>query len=225
MKKEEANEMIAQLGLNGVANIKIGTVFQKGISGGQKRRVSIGVEIISKPKIIFLDEPTSGLDSAAAYKVMVFLKKFAKQGHSVVCTIHQPSSQVFHMIDRVLLLSGGETAYYGRVGEMVPYLGSLGYQCPEYLNPSDYVMEKINADFGNAESAKELIAAWADNEVSEKDDAPVGKVSNISPSSSKETLKFKTSFFVQMYYLFMRMMKDNVRNPGVYWVRLFMYSC
>eukprot|EP01083_Nonionella_stella_P106250 306338_1 len=106
MKKEEANGMIAQLGLNGVANIKIGTVFQKGISGGQKRRVSIGVEIISKPKIIFLDEPTSGLDSAAAYQVMVFLKKFAKQGHSVVCTIHQPSSQVFHMIDRVLLLSG-----------------------------------------------------------------------------------------------------------------------
>jgi hypothetical protein len=106
----------------------------------RRRRTSIGVEIITKPSILFLDEPTSGLDSFAAYVVVNILKDLALSGCTVLCTIHQPSSEVFHLFDRVLLLSEGRTLYDDTVHHLAAHLDALGLAVPEETNPADHIM-------------------------------------------------------------------------------------
>jgi ATP-binding cassette subfamily G (WHITE) protein 1 len=98
------------------------------------------VELITSPSILFLDEPTSGLDSYAAFTVINILKDLALSGCTVLCTIHQPSSEVFHLFDRVLLLSEGRSLYDGPVDGLCPHLDRLGHPAPPETNPADHVM-------------------------------------------------------------------------------------
>lgn len=113
-KLERANDAIRDMGLQGCVNTRIGGWSVKGLSGGQKRRASICIEILTKPRLLFLDEPTSGLDSAASYHVMNRILKLAKQDHrTVIASIHQPSSEVFELFHNLCLLSYGKLVYFG----------------------------------------------------------------------------------------------------------------
>ena len=96
------------MGLTDAAETLIGNWFLKGISGGQKRRLAIGCELVTHPTLLFLDEPTSGLDAASAYFVMANIRNLAEQGRTVVTVIHQPSSEVFDLFDKLCLLSRGQ---------------------------------------------------------------------------------------------------------------------
>jgi ABC-type multidrug transport system ATPase subunit len=109
-KRNELVEAVASmLGLHNQLNTKVGDVFFRGLSGGQKRRVSIGIELIAQPQMLFLDEPTSGLDSASAFSIMTSIRKYARATQTpVLCTIHQPSELLFELGDSLLLLSGGK---------------------------------------------------------------------------------------------------------------------
>jgi ABC-type multidrug transport system ATPase subunit len=118
-KKERAEVTIREMGLQNAMNTMIGGWGAKGISGGEKRRVSICIELLTRPNLLFLDEPTSGLDSAASYYVM---SRIANLGHkpsrrTIVASIHQPSSQVFELFDNLCLLSSGRTVYFGPASE------------------------------------------------------------------------------------------------------------
>lgn len=117
MTKEEISNVIEntiiEMGLQDCADIKIGNWHLRGISTGEKKRLSISVEILTHPHILFLDEPTTGLDSASAFFVIRALKNISYDGRIVICSIHQPSSDVFSLFDDLLLLSGGETVYFG----------------------------------------------------------------------------------------------------------------
>jgi ABC-type multidrug transport system ATPase subunit len=97
--------------------------------------------------VLLLDEPTSGLDSASAYSVMLRLQAMAKAGHAIMCTIHQPSSELWSLFDKFILLSGGHTIYNGRADQTVQYFGNLGHACPVAYNPADYVLALVNQDF------------------------------------------------------------------------------
>lgn len=113
-KRERAERTIKEMGLHDAVNTRIGGWGSKGISGGQKRRVSICLEILTRPNILFLDEPTSGLDSAASYYVMSQIVKLAQQYEmTVIASIHQPSSEVFGLFHSLALLSLGRTIYFG----------------------------------------------------------------------------------------------------------------
>lgn len=113
-KLARANDAIKDMGLQGCVNTRIGGWRVKGLSGGQKRRVSICIEILTRPRLLFLDEPTSGLDSAASYHVMSRIIKLAKQDHrTIVASIHQPSSEVFELFHNLCLLSSGKLVYFG----------------------------------------------------------------------------------------------------------------
>ena len=113
-KKERAERTIREMGLQDSINTRIGGCGTKSLSGGQKRRVSICVEILTRPNLLFLDEPTSGLDSAASYYVMRQIKKLAQQYEmTVIASIHQPSSEVFELFHNLCLLSLGRTIYFG----------------------------------------------------------------------------------------------------------------
>ena len=123
MTKEEVNdiveETILEMGLQNCANGFIGNWHIRGISGGEKKRLSIALEILTQPRLLFLDEPTSGLDSASAYFIIQTLKNTACNGRTVISSIHQPSSEVFALFDHLLLLSGGETVYHGEAKRAV----------------------------------------------------------------------------------------------------------
>ena len=115
-KKERADFTIREMGLQDAINTRIGGWGCKGISGGQERRVSICIEILTRPKLLFLDEPTSGLDSAASYYVMRRIATLAQNDHiqrTVIVSIHQPSSEVFQLFNSLCLLSSGKTVYFG----------------------------------------------------------------------------------------------------------------
>lgn len=134
------NQVLSALGLEDCADTLIGGDMIKGISGGQRKRTSVGVEIITNPSLLFLDEPTSGLDSYTAYNLIKLLRKIAQGNCAVLCTIHQPSSEVFHLFDRVIFMKHGRILYQGAPSKVVSYFAKGGFECPTNYNPSDYVM-------------------------------------------------------------------------------------
>jgi ABC-type multidrug transport system ATPase subunit len=118
-------EIIERLALTQCADTRIGGVLLKGISGGERKRTSIGYELITDPIVILLDEPTSGLDSSTALRIIKDLKKEAARGKTVIATIHQPSGSIFMEFERLLLLHDGYQLYQGPLKEITPYLSNV----------------------------------------------------------------------------------------------------
>ncbi|CAG8488921.1 20517_t:CDS:10, partial [Racocetra persica] len=143
VKKQKVIEVIQFLELSHVMESIIGNEEQRGISGGQRKRVNIGMELVAEPSVLFLDEPTSGLDSATALEVCNLLKTIAhSQGLTVAAVIHSPSPQAFKTFDDFLLLGkGGRIVYFGPTNEALKYFESLGFRCPEEENPADFMLE------------------------------------------------------------------------------------
>ncbi|CAO2827246.1 unnamed protein product [Amaranthus hypochondriacus] len=147
-KLTRADMVINKMGLEDCRNKIIGGRTLTSISGGQRRRVSICMEIIKRPKLLFLDEPTSGLDSAGSYHVMSYIIKFAEEeGVTVIASIHQPSSEVFELFHKLCLLSYGKLVYFGPVSNANTFFSSNGFPCPIMRNPSDHYLRTINNDF------------------------------------------------------------------------------
>jgi ABC-type multidrug transport system ATPase subunit len=135
------NRMLTELGLTGCADTIVGGELIKGISGGERKRTSVGVELVTKPPLVFLDEPTSGLDSFSAVQLCEVLKKVANSGASVLFTIHQPSSEIFASFDRLILLNKGRVMFQGPVRSVPEYFEDRGRPCPERYNPADWIMD------------------------------------------------------------------------------------
>ncbi|CAN1158292.1 ABC transporter G family member 15 [Linum perenne] len=151
LTKEEIDEIVEgtlmEMGLQDCADRYIGNWHLRGISGGEKKRLSIALEILTKPQLLFLDEPTTGLDSASAFFVVQTLRNIALDGRTVICSIHQPSSEVFALFDELHLLSGGETVYSGEARMATEFFAQAGFPCPIRRNPSDHFLRSINSDF------------------------------------------------------------------------------
>jgi ABC-type multidrug transport system ATPase subunit/ABC-type multidrug transport system permease subunit len=154
---ERVDEVLNGLGLQSVKNNRIGTPIQRGISGGQKRRVTIGSALVAMPQVLFLDEPTSGLDIHTAYEVMKSIASFAQKRQIAICaTIHSPNWDIFSLFEDVLLLAEGKTIYNGKVNDVVPYLDGLGAPCPRLTNPADHMLRIVGHSFEDRNISKEL---------------------------------------------------------------------
>ncbi|KAF3809967.1 Brefeldin A resistance protein [Colletotrichum gloeosporioides] len=165
-KYDYCETIIDLLEMRDIAGATIGKVGE-GLNAEQRKRLTIGVELASKPELLmFLDEPTSGLDSGAAFNIVRFLRKLADAGQAVLCTIHQPSAVLFEHFDELLLLkAGGRVAYHGPLGndsqELINYFVSNGaHECPPKSNPAEYMLEAIGAGDPNYQG-KDWGDVWA----------------------------------------------------------------
>ncbi|KAF9438938.1 hypothetical protein BGZ76_002937 [Entomortierella beljakovae] len=141
-KRYRVMETMSELGILGIKDMRIGATGQRSISGGEKRRVSIACELVTSPSILFLDEPTSGLDSYNAFNVVECLVTLARNyNRTVVCTIHQPRSNIFAMFDQLVLLAKGQLVYSGPTRNLNSHFRSLGHSCPEGYNIADYMID------------------------------------------------------------------------------------
>ncbi|KAG2309330.1 hypothetical protein Bca4012_081694 [Brassica carinata] len=156
-KKLRVQALIEQLGIKNAAKTIIGDEGHRGISGGERRRVSIGIDIIHDPILLFLDEPTSGLDSTSAFMVVKVLKRIAQSGSIVIMSIHQPSHRVLGLLNRLIFLSRGETVFSGSPASLRPFFAEFGSPIPESENLTEFALDLIRELEGSNGGTRGLI--------------------------------------------------------------------
>ncbi|KAI8319147.1 hypothetical protein GQ54DRAFT_293323 [Martensiomyces pterosporus] len=161
-KNERVEAVIKQLRLEGARNTQIGDAKTRGVSGGERKRVSIGTELLTDPRLLVLDEPTSGLDSNSSELVVELVKKVAVERRiATLMTIHQPSARIFNIFDKVILLSQGRVVYFGPTSTAIDYFATIGYQCPVHENPADYFVDLMTLDYRSPETLEQSKAQVA----------------------------------------------------------------
>ncbi|KAG2686788.1 hypothetical protein I3843_09G024200 [Carya illinoinensis] len=155
-KEKRAIDVINELGLERCQDTIIGGSFVRGVSGGERKRVCIGNEIIINPSLLFLDEPTSGLDSTTALRIVQMLQDIAEAGKTVVTTIHQPSSRLFHKFDKLILLGKGSLLYFGKASEAMVYFSSIGCSPLIAMNPAEFLIDLANGNLHDVSVPSEL---------------------------------------------------------------------
>ncbi|ETV72071.1 hypothetical protein H257_12861 [Aphanomyces astaci] len=218
---------IDDMGLRSCEHTVVGDIFRKGLSGGQKRRLSIAIELLSKPTILLLDEPTSGLDAASTYNVMAYIQKLClSQKHTVICTIHQPSTKVYTMFAKVLVLAQGETVFFGSPHDLLLHFANIGYPCPTYSNPAEYYLSLVNTDFPGHGDVDALAGGFASSTFATHTKLQVTgdrSRSDFAPLSKADLREMKPSVGRQFLMVLQRTALENVRNPGIFWMRFVMF--
>ncbi|MBA0642210.1 hypothetical protein Goklo_026643, partial [Gossypium klotzschianum] len=155
-KEKRALDVIYELGLDRCQDTMIGGSFVRGVSGGERKRVCIGNEIIINPSLLFLDEPTSGLDSTTALRTVQTLQDIAEAGKTVLTTIHQPSSRLFHKFDKLIVLGKGSLLYFGKASEATDYFSSIGCSPLIAMNPAEFLLDLANGNLNDISVPPEL---------------------------------------------------------------------
>jgi len=148
--KERVDTVISLMGIGHCRAVVIGDTRRKGISGGERKRLCIAMELLNRPSLLFLDEPTSGLDSSTALSVCSFLKDIADRAIcTVVCTIHQPQSKIFYLFDNLILMKKGEIVYQGGSRKSLSFFAAAGFPCPHGVNPADHLLDVLTSHLEN----------------------------------------------------------------------------
>ncbi|KAJ5989379.1 ABC-2 type transporter [Penicillium waksmanii] len=215
-------QVILELGLKECANTRIGTTAHKGCSGGEKRRTSIGVQLLANPSVLFCDEPTTGLDATSAFQIIRTLKRLAQDGRTVVVSIHAPRSEIWSLFDNVILLARGSPLYSGPVADSVSHFEQCGYVLPPFVNPAEYLIDLAAID--NRSEAQEtashsrvdqLRETWRSRflqtssvENPEKEDTEMPPLGRVDTGGMKTV-----SFRRQLHVLTSRTFKTTIRDP------------
>ncbi|KAF8537404.1 P-loop containing nucleoside triphosphate hydrolase protein [Trichophaea hybrida] len=228
-KGRKAEEILLKMGLRDCADVIIGSEFMKGISGGQKRRVTIAVQILTEPRILLLDEPTSGLDAFTAASILTVLRGLADEGRTVICTIHQSRNDLFEKFGNVLLLArGGYTIYSGSAAKMLPYFSSIGHECPLNTNPADFALDVVTVDLQHENREREsrvkvqkLIQRFSHIEAL-ADSAEAAKKRVVSlPAELRQIARGMAPFWVSYPILLKRSLLNIKRQPPLIVARIF----
>ncbi|XP_047331863.1 ABC transporter G family member 10-like [Impatiens glandulifera] len=157
---ERVDDLLKEMGLDHIGDVRIGDESRRGISGGEKRRVSIGLDFVHDPDVLFLDEPTSGLDSGSAFHVVDMLKSMARNnGKTIVLTIHQPGFRILEILDRVALISKGVLLHHGPLFLLEEQLKLSGHCIPPQVNVLEFAIDlaqNIQIDIEEAAVIREI---------------------------------------------------------------------
>ncbi|CAD8049574.1 unnamed protein product [Paramecium sonneborni] len=227
-KAQRVESLIRELGITKCADTRVGNTQIRGVSGGERKRASIGVELLTNPSLIFLDEPTTGLDSSTALQVIDLLKRLAKNGRTIVSTIHQPSSEIFNNFDRLMLLVRGNIIYQGDAEQAINYFANMGYSCPNFSNPSDYFMKLMNeegllVEKIQAGESEDFDEAQIKQEFEQRLEGFINNYKNSNMIKDLETnetalikendLGFHIGFIQQFVLIYQRSFLNEIRNP------------
>lgn len=208
--KERTEELLEKLSLQRCADTPVGGARMRGVSGGERKRTNIAVEIVHKPPLIFLDEPTSGLDSATSVKLISYLRELADQGHLVLLTIHQPSSFIFDLFDRIMLMTtGGYLAYDGSPQRFLSHMEEQGFPpCADHINPAEYMIEQVSKE-ENKQLVRNLIDKMEGRVVFDRDPEDLEMYEIHKSTKSKVKLdKYAVPFYLQLLMLTWRSFKQ-----------------
>ncbi|KAJ5116658.1 hypothetical protein N7456_001006 [Penicillium angulare] len=173
--QERVNLVIDGLGLTKVKSSVVGSPQKPIISGGERKRVSIGLELVAAPQVLILDEPTSGLDAQAALSIMALLKRFSREGLTVICVVHQPRVEIFEALDSLLVLEQGQCIYSGKAMDAKQYFEDQGFRFNPTLNPADLIIDIASGKF---EAGRSKLEEWKH---------PGSPNETMAPSSSGES--------------------------------------
>ncbi|MBA0842939.1 hypothetical protein Goarm_000171 [Gossypium armourianum] len=230
-KRTRVQALIDQLGLRNATETVIGDEGHRGVSGGERRRVSIGVDIIHDPIILFLDEPTSGLDSTSAFMIVKALQRIAQSGSIVIMSIHQPSYRILGLLDRLIILSNGQTVYTGLPTNLSLYFSEFGYPIPEKENKTEFALDLIWELEGSPEGTKSLIEfnkKWQSknselvrlcSSLKEAISVSISKGKLVSTSTAMVP-RFANSFWKEILVLSNRSILNSRRMPELFVTRL-----
>jgi hypothetical protein len=231
--------VIHQLGLTEVADHYIGSVDKRGLSGGEKKRVAIGIELVVDPPVLLLDEPTTGLDASNAKSVMEVLTNLVLQHQRIViCTVHQPRSEIFFKLGGVTLLGGsGQVVYSGNAGTAACdyFATNTGCNCPPHMNAADFVLDCLGTMNGHqTDQLVQLHARTFVEEVIEEVREEAGGKEGKAGKAGKDTKRHRAAVFdvtavsstatnccTQASLLFVRANRQLFRNPTLVLLHYF----
>uniref|UniRef100_A0A674NRJ1 ATP-binding cassette, sub-family G (WHITE), member 2a n=1 Tax=Takifugu rubripes TaxID=31033 RepID=A0A674NRJ1_TAKRU len=210
-KQQKVNKLIEELGLGRVADSRVGTQLIRGISGGERKRTNIGMELIIDPSVLFLDEPTTGLDASTANSVLLLLKRMAKNGRTIILSIHQPRYSIYRLFDSLTLLVNGKQVYHGPAQRALAYFSDIGYTCETHNNPADFFLDIINGDMTAVANSREgcdgkRCSSQQETQYSHKD-------SVLKRTAPSRTITYNTSFLTQFKWVLKRTFRNLMLNP------------
>ncbi|XP_073679175.1 broad substrate specificity ATP-binding cassette transporter ABCG2-like [Garra rufa] len=236
-KDEKVERLIQELGLSKVADSRVGTQLIRGVSGGERKRTSIGMEMIFDPPVLFLDEPTTGLDASTANSVLMLLKRMANSGRTIILSIHQPRYSIYRLFDSLTLLIGGRMVYHGPAQDTFDYFSQIGYTCEPHNNPADFFLDVINGDstvvtlnklYDSEELDQEQLSSSlkgiedrlvkeykksASYKQTKSELEQIVQGQDYSTQSKSRTVTYSTSFFHQFHWVLKRTFRDLMMNP------------
>ncbi|EEP81993.1 conserved hypothetical protein [Uncinocarpus reesii 1704] len=222
-RRNVVENVILELGLKECADTRIGTTTHKGCSGGEKRRTSIGVQMLSNPSVLFCDEPTTGLDATSAFQVIRTLKQLARDGRTVIASIHAPRSEIWGLFDQVILLSRGSVLYSGPVDMALGHFEECGHSIPPFVNPAEFLIDLAAYDNRSEESERlswtrveKLKIAWQEHSMNsvQADKAESRHMDAAPPEGYQpDGLRHCASFKQQFRVLTARTIKMTIRDP------------
>ncbi|KAJ8721314.1 hypothetical protein PYW07_002089 [Mythimna separata] len=203
------------------------------LSGGQLKRLSVALELVNNPPVIFLDEPTTGLDIVSIRQLVVLLRLLSRQGRTIVCTVHQPSASLFALFDRIYVLARGMCCYQGAPQLLVPFMAETGHICPKTHNPADFVLETVVTDMETIAPLSELcqngklcrrldrmMTRGGRKPTLHSDDSIQRIFTEHVAKDQSYKVEFPTSFWSQFMILSSRMFIQNRRNMTSHWIQL-----
>ncbi|XP_076947148.1 ABC transporter G family member 20-like [Bidens hawaiensis] len=243
-KKARVQVLIDQLGLRNCAKTIIGDEGHRGVSGGERRRVSIGIDIIHDPIVLFLDEPTSGLDSTSAFMVVKVLQRIAQSGSVVIMSIHQPSYRIMSLLDKLIFLSRGQMVFSDKTSKLPEFFAEFGNPIPEHEDRTEFALDYIRElEISGPTGTKPLVdfyKSWSRNKkhdtnlvdqgtkLSLKDTISasisrgklVSGATNIDSNLASSVPTFANPFWVEVVVIAKRLMLNSWRSPELYAIRL-----
>ncbi|XP_059054908.1 protein scarlet-like isoform X2 [Achroia grisella] len=231
IRASRIKQLLSELGVMNCTRTQL-----KALSGGERKRVALAVQLLNDPPILFCDEPTTGLDSWAASAVVSRLRKLAIGGKLVICSVHQPASGVFELFHQVVLLANGRTAFHGTIDQAAHFFGSLNYKCPVGFNPAEYYVTLLGVQLDKEIESRERIrricdeyqrseiAADIENTVDEvQDEAEYfnGDVNGKNDVFERYLTLVKVNYFVQFYWLLWRNVQS-IKHNSTIWIAEFL---